>query len=231
MKNLFAEGAVSQRDVEGAEAAWRAAAAAEAQASKRLDEAEVRAPIAGVIAVRSVESGDRVGDGDPLFRLVNTSELEFEATIPSEYVSQVRAGAPVVLTVTGFPAGSVQGRVARINAAADAATRQVKVYVAVANHGGRLVGGLFASGTVVTRESPRTLAAPTAAIRPGNPSMWVMLVSHGALVRRDVAIGVRDEARDRIEVLRGLAEGDTVVVGPVEGLEQGQRVQVAGGER
>src|SRR5262245_11844595 len=52
MKNLFAEGAVSQKDVENAELTLRAAEANEAQAAKRLDEATVRAPFPGVISVR-----------------------------------------------------------------------------------------------------------------------------------------------------------------------------------
>ena len=49
--------------------------------AKRLEDATVRSPIAGVVAVRSVQSGDRVSAGDPLFRVVNTRELEFEATV------------------------------------------------------------------------------------------------------------------------------------------------------
>jgi len=229
-KNLFAEGAVSQREVESAEGAYRVAQANEAQATKRFEDASMRAPISGVISVKSVDAGDRPDMGDPMFRLVNTSELEFEATVPSEFVPQIRVGSPVRLTVTGFETGAVAGRVARINAAVDAATRQVKVYVNVPNPGGRLVGGLFASGSVVTREAKQVLAAPSAAIRGEAGATFAMIVKDGKLERREVRVGVRDEAQDRIEVLSGLAAGDVVVVGPIEGLEAGRAVQVGGKE-
>ena len=126
MKNLLKEGAVSERDVESAEAAWRAAASQHAEARNRLGDATVRAPVPGVIATRYVQAGDRVADGDPLFQLVNTRELEFEATVPSEFVQRIQVGAPVELAVTGYHAGTVTGRVARVNASADPATRQVR---------------------------------------------------------------------------------------------------------
>lgn len=230
MKNLFAEGAVSQRDVESAEAAWRAAQAGEAVAARRTADAVVRAPFAGTIATRSAQTGDRVGGGEPLFVIADTRELEFEATVPSEHVAHVRPGAAVRLTVTGAE-GEIEGRVARVNATADPATRQVKVYVRVPNAGGRLVGGLFASGQVLTRQSRSALAVPTAAVRGEDGAAWVYVLAQGRLARREVRTGVRDDAHDLVEVLSGIAAGDTVVTGTLAGLGEGQTVRVTGTEK
>ncbi len=231
MQNLLKEGAVSERDVESAEAAWRAAVAQRAQAHNRLADATVRATVAGVIATRFVQGGDRVADGDPLFRLVNTRELEFEATVPSEYVQSIQPGAAVELTITGYTAGTVTGRVARVNAAADPATRQVKVYVIVDNRNGALVGGLFASGSLVTQQLKDVIAVPVRAIRVDGARNWVMIVQKGFLARREVTPGLADEAQDRVEISAGLAPGDTVIVGTLEGLTPGRPVIVGGGER
>ena len=229
-KNLFAAGAVAQRDVDAAEAQWRAAEAGAAQARKFLDDALVRTPVTGVVARRSVQAGDRVGDGDPMFEVVNTAELEFEATVPSEHVGRVTVGAPVRLTVTGYPE-PVAGRIARVNAAADPATRQVRVYVVVPNPGRRLVGGLFASGRLVTGEANGVVVVPGPAVRGGADSTYVMVVGGGKLERRAVTLGLRDETRDAVEVRAGLAAGDSVVVGPIEGLSAGQRVRITGAGR
>jgi len=230
MQNLLKEGAVSQRDVESAEAAWRVAKAQNARATNALEDATVRAPFAGVIAKRSVQAGDRVSVGDPLFQLVNTAELEFEATVPSEYVRHVERGAPVSLTVRGFDR-TVEGHVARVNATADEATRQVKVYVSVANADGALVGGLFASGAVVSQRANAVLAVPAGAVHDDGGKSFVMAVAGGRLARRDVTVGLRDESQDRVEIQAGLAEGDTVVTGTLEGLVAGREVTVAGGGR
>lgn len=230
MQNLLKEGAVSERDVEVALAGLRAAEATAAAAQQRLAEAEVRAPVTGVVTQRHVQGGDRVKDGDPLFQLVNIDELEFQANVPSEYAAQVRPGAAVTLVLSGYP-GGVSGRVARVNATADPATRQLQVYVTVANRGGQLVGGLFASGRIVLREVRGALALPQSGVRTdADGGAYVLVIENGKLARRDVTLGVTDEVAGLVEIARGIADGAQVVVGPAEGLEPGQAVDVAGRE-
>jgi RND family efflux transporter MFP subunit len=229
MQNLFKEGAVAQRDVDNAEAVFKAAEAMEALARKRLDEAVVRAPFDGVVAKRVRQAGDRVGDGDQLFRVVNTSELELEATVPSEAVASVKVGTPVTLTVSGLDHVTITGHIARVNATVDPATRQVQVYAAVPNRDGRLVGDLFASGRVVLSQVTGAIAVPTPGVRDGAdgaPYVWV--VANGKAEKRAVATGIRDEVRDLVEIRSGLREGETVVVGPVESLNPGQLIQIVG---
>jgi RND family efflux transporter MFP subunit len=229
-KNLLAEGAVSQRDLEAAEAALRAAEAEDAAAAKRLSDATVRAPAAGSVTARHVQSGSRVGAGDPLFVVADTRELEFEASVPSEHVRLVRPGATVRLEVTGFESGTLGGRVARVNAQADPSTRQVKVYVTVPNADARLVAGLFASGHVLTQEARKVLAVPSAAVRREGEQSFAWVIEAGKLERRTVRTGLRDDSRDLIEVLEGLGEGASVVVGPVEGFAPGRPARVSGRE-
>lgn len=231
MTNLFGEGAVSQKDVENAELALRAAEANEALAKKRLDEATVRAPVAGVIAGRLVDGGDRVKDGDPLFRLVNTGVLEFEATVPASYVGDIRPGAAVVLAVTGLEGAAVSGRVSRVNATADPSTRQVKVYVTVPNANRRLVGGLFASGRIVLQERRGAIVIPRPGLRTDDAGRsYVLVIENDRVARRDVVAGVYDEVRSLYEITQGLSGGETVIIGPVEGLAVGDVVQLVGRE-
>jgi RND family efflux transporter MFP subunit len=231
MQTLFKEGAVAQRDVENAEAALRAAEASAAQATQQLEDATVRAPTAGVIAERSVESGDRVKDGDPLFRLVNTRQLEFAASVPSQFIGDLRPGMPVSLVVTGIPGQTLSGRVSRVNATADQATRQVRVYVSVPNADRRLVGGLFASGRVITQRIANAVAVPEAALRSAPDSgSHVLLVENGTIARRAVTAGGRDEVARVVAITNGLTGGETVIVGAAEGLRPGDAVSVSGRE-
>jgi membrane fusion protein, multidrug efflux system len=102
------------------------------------------------------------------------------------------------------------------------------VYVNVPNADRRLVGGLFASGNVVTREARHVLAVPTAAIRREGDASMAWVLADGRLAKKTVRTGLRDEARDLVEVLEGLAEGDQVVIGPVDGFTVGRAAQVAG---
>lgn len=227
MQSLFNEGAIARTDLEAAEVTLRAAEANAAQAQKRLDEATVRAPANGVISERHVQAGDRVKDGDALFQLVNIATLDFEATVPSEFAAGVRPGQAVVLAVSGLAARTISGRVARVNATVDPATRQLKLYVSVPNRNGGLVGGLFASGRVVQRQAEGVLVVPRAAVRAGaNGTSYVLVVDSGAVALRDVTIGIVDDQTDLVEVTAGVQEGETVIVGGAPGLVSGQRVRV-----
>ncbi|MFI5370651.1 MAG: efflux RND transporter periplasmic adaptor subunit [Candidatus Eisenbacteria bacterium] len=229
-QNLFKAGAMSKRDVESAEARWKSAQAGSAQAAKMYADASVRSPIDGVISKKYVEAGNRPGIGDPMFRVVNTSRLEFEATVPSEFVRLVKPGAAVRLDVGGFPNGALTGVVARVNATADPATRQVEVYVSVPNPKGALVGGLYAQGVIVTGAARGALAVPDAALRVQGDSTFVYTIESGRLARHAVRPGVRDVDHGLTEIMTGLAPGDTVIVGAVEGLVTGQAIKVGGKE-
>jgi len=227
MRNLLKEGAVAQRDMDNAEAALKAAEAQAAMARQGLDDATVRAPFDGVIAQRMVQTGDRVADGDRLFRIVNTDELEFAASVPTDALARVRPGANVALTVSGLEGVTVAGRVARVNSTVDAATRQVKIYVNVDNRDHRLAGDMFASGRIVLAEVRGALTIPSEGVRPGpGGTSVVWAVAGGKAEERRVTTGVRDELRGLTEVKSGLQAGDTAIVSPIEGLASGQPVQV-----
>jgi len=228
MKNLLQEGAVAERDVEGAEAQLKAAEAAEAVAQKRLNESTVRAPFAGVIAQRFLQAGDRPGDGDRLFRIVNTDELEFAASVATEALDRLKPGAPVALTVSGLAGHQVMGRISRVNATVDEATRQVKVYVLVPNRDHALAGDMFASGRIVLDRAPGALAVPVNSVKAGSGSTaqaWV--VSGGKLARRAITTGLHDELRDLVEVKSGVREGEKIIATQIDGLVDGQPVQLS----
>ena len=233
MQNLYKEGAVSERDVQNAEVVLRAAQATAASAEKKLSESTVRAPASGVITTKAVDAGDRVKDGDQMFQLANISNLEFEATVPSEFAAQVHQGDAVTLGVTGLKGVQVHGRIARVNATVDPATRQLKLYVSVPNQDRKLVGGLFASGRVVLRQVKGAIAVPQAAVRTDSTggASYVLLVVNGRIVRRDVETGALDDQAGLVQITKGVAAGDAVVTGPIPGLRAGDVVTIAGGER
>jgi RND family efflux transporter MFP subunit len=237
---LFREGAIARRDHETALLATEAARArfalAEAQAASaadRLATATVRAPVSGVVSVRHVQAGDRADFNAPVVSIVDNAVLQLEAAVEAQWLRELRVGRPVRLTVSQLPGDTILGRIARINPTADAATRQVRIYVDVPNGRGRLVGGLFVSGFAVVAEARDAVAVPQAAVRTegAEQATVVYVIAGGRAARRPVALGLSDPVRGLVQVTRGVAAGDTVVVGPVDALGDGTRVDIAGGGR
>jgi RND family efflux transporter MFP subunit len=235
-QTLLAEGAIAPRDRDNAllalEQARAQAALAEAQlasAEDRLDNSVVKAPVAGVVSRRHVQAGDRVDVGRTLVTIVNTSVLQLEASVEARWITSLRVGRPVMLTVAGVAHDTIQGRIARINPTADPATRQVRLYVDVPNRG-NLVGGLFVSGRALLEEVRGAVAVPRSAVRYEGeeriPAVYAVL--QGRIARRVVEVGVEDPDQDMVQIRQGVAPGDMLVVGPVDALADGTRVEIPG---
>lgn len=233
---LFHEGAIARRDhdnamlaVEAARARQALAEAQTASAADRLETATLKSPVGGVVSQRFAQAGDRVDFGKPVLAIVDNRVLQLEASVEAQWLRELRIGRVVTLTVSGIPGDTLIGRIARINPSADPATRQVRIYVDVPNPGGRLVGGLFVSGRAVVSEVRNALVVPVAAVRREgtNQDAVMYIVTGDKIARRPVVLGLADSDRGLVEIKSGIALGDTVVVGPVENLAEGTRIEIA----
>ena len=231
-EKLQAAGAVADRDLENAKRAQASADAVHADAQARLasaqqmlDHTRVTAPFDGVVSEMPVNAGDIVQPGTAIATVIDPASMRFEGTVPAEEVAALRVGAPVHFTVKGYPGRAFTGRVERVSPAADPATRQVRVWVAIPNAEGALVGGLFAQGRVATT-SRTALTIPLSAIDERGVTNSVMRLKGGTADRVPVVVGVRDAESDRAEITSGLAAGDTVLVGAAQGLTSGTKVRV-----
>lgn len=236
-RRLHGAGAMSDVDFRAAEAAHQAAtaqvAAAEAQAAATEEAAgytKVASPIDGIVSDRKVDAGEPVNPGTELFTVVDSRMLELEGGLAVEVASRVRVGQTVRFTLDAYAGDTFRGRVARIDPVADAATRQVRVYVELPNAGGRIIGGQYARGTILEEGvGPAAVTVPASAVlTAADGTHAVLVVEQGKVARRAVTIGVRDDATGRVPVLTGIAAGTRVIAVPGAALVEGTPVAVAG---
>jgi RND family efflux transporter MFP subunit len=231
-RTLVKAGAIAERDVEAAERAALQAVSALEDAKARLMAREkalanttLRAPFAGVVSERVVNAGDVVTPGAALFTVVDPASLRLEASVPAMAAQQVKVGAPVELAVTGFPTQRFNARVTQVNPVADAVTRQVRIIATLTDGRGLLMGGLFAEGRVAA-ESHVGVVVPDVAVDQRGISPYATRLKNGVVERVDVTIGVRDVARERIELLSGISAGDTLLLGAAKAISVGTPVRV-----
>lgn len=232
-RTLRQAGAMSEIDyrtaVAGHEAAQAQLAAAQAQAATAGEAAArtaITAPITGVVSERYVQGGEAVNPGTSLFTVVNASVLELAGQVGVAVAARVQVGQPVVFTLDAYPGREFRGRVARIDPTADAGTRQVGVYVHLANPGRGIVGGQYARGRIVTHRSQQVVV-PETAIRDAGASPSVLVVRGDRVERRPVTLGDRDDSSGLIAVLSGVQAGETVLVSASADIPEGTRVTVA----
>lgn len=213
-----------------ARASLQAARAAAEIARKAVRDGEVRSPIAGLVAQRLVQAGERVSVDTRLVEVVDLSRIELEAAVAPEDVPAVRVGQPARVRIDGL-AEPVAAKVTRINPSASAGTRTVMTYLQLEPHPG-LRQGLFARATLELQRKS-ALVVPASAVRFDQARPYVVAVQQGLAIDRPVVLGPqRGEARfaaqqppeAAIELIDGLEPGSVVLRGTVGSLRAGTRV-------
>lgn len=232
---LVKQNFISQNAFDAADSAHQAQLAAVAMAQAQLEQSQlqlndavVRAPIAGVVAKRHVQPGEKVGFDAPLIAIVDLAQLEVQVQTPVSDVPQLRIGMPAAVEVEGIGGRRLAGRVERINPSTEPGTRTVNLYVSLANEELLLKVGMFARVVLTTIRELEAPSLPMSALRNDAGQSYVWLVAEGRLVRRNVATGTRDEPAQRVEIVSGLAAAEVVLATKFDNLKDGLAANVVG---
>ncbi|HEV3196604.1 MAG TPA: efflux RND transporter periplasmic adaptor subunit [Bryobacteraceae bacterium] len=203
-------------------------AAAEANLA-RLDKVQgyrlVKAPFDGVITQRNVDVGALVTGGNTLlFRVAQVSTLRIYLNVPQSNASEVRTGQPARVSVSNLPGRQFTGTVARTASSLDPASRTLLVEVHVPNADGALLPGMYARVDLIGGRSNAPLRIPSDALIVRAEGTEVALVRGGHTVHLQ-KIEVGRDYGDRIEVIGGLSEGQTIIANPGDVVREGLEVQ------
>jgi RND family efflux transporter MFP subunit len=233
---LVRQNFISQNAFDTADSAYRAQAAtveaARAQLEQTqlmLNDAVVRAPIAGQVARRYVQPGEKVSFDAPLFAIVDLSQLEVQAQAPVSDVARIVRGAKAEVEIEGLAGRVFAGRVDRINPSAEPGTRTINVYVALANEDSSLRVGMFARVRLAVGADEEVPALPLSAVRIENGLPIVWLIADGKLVRRQVRLGRRDERAQLVEIVEGVTPADRVIATKFDNLREGLAAKIISG--
>jgi len=232
-KTLLASGMVStqaQEDAEirrnNAQSDLAAARSRSVSARQQLTRTVVRAPFDGIISERKVSNGDTAQVGKELIKVIDPSSMRFEGMVSADKIGVVKVGQPVLFRVNGYPGQNFNGKVKRVDPAANSVTRQVEVLVDFAESAQPHVAGLYAEGRVESQVSSSLMIPPSSLVQAGD-SNYVWRIKGGKLAKVPLTIGTRDERSGRWQVLTGLTTGDMVVRVPGSGFKDGQKVALS----
>lgn len=185
----------------------------------------VKAPFDGVITLRNVDAGALVSAGNTLlFRIAQTQKLRMYVSVPQSWVSSVRVGQTATIRVSGLSGREFTGAVARTSNALDPTSRTLLVEVSVPNADGALLPGMSAQVdlSATRRDAPLVIPADALVIR-ANGSEVAVVRPDGTVHIQKIDVG-RDYG-DRLEVVNGLKEGDTIIQNPGDIVRDGTKVE------
>ena len=217
----------SLANLNAAQSTYQAALAGAEVAAKAVQDTVLKSPIAGQVAQRLSQPGERVGIDAKIVEVVDLSRLELEASLGAQEAMDVRVGQSARLRIEGSRQ-IVSAKVVRINPSAQSGSRGVLVYLALDNSGGAalpLRQGLFAQGTLDTAQAS-LLAVPLSSIRTDKPQPYVQAIDKGYVVYKAVELGMRGTADgETLVAVKGLADGTPLIRGNIGILREGAQVR------
>ena len=215
----------SRSALETARANLKAAQASLDTTRVGLRDANLLAPISGIVAKRHVLPGEKVSMEQQVLTIVDLARLELAGAVGTHEVGRIAPGMAVEVDVEGM-AQPVAGRIARIAPAAEPGTRSIGVTIELPNPKEALRAGQYALARVRLPDDSYRLTLPAAAVgnTSGQDHVWV--IESGVLARRAVTVGRRDAREGRVEVLGGVTPASQVLAARFENLREGAKALV-----
>ena len=194
-------------------------------AERNANDAQTRAPFAGIIQTRDVQTGQYVQPGTLLTTLVRRDPLLLRFQVPEGESMILEPGLIARFRVRD----SKEDRPAKITYVADTAhpsTRMVAVTAEIPNADPSLRPGAFAEVTVPIQTKRSRPVIPQTAVRPSERGFLAFVVQGDTVEERVLTLGMRTPD-GLVEVRDGLNPGDTLVIRGAEALRQGAKVKVS----
>ncbi len=190
----------------------------------RLDWTKIRALSEGYITERLIEAGDRVNANTQVYTIEDFNPLLIRVFVPTSDAINLALGMSAEVTTDILKGLGFEGKVKLINPRIDVETGTVKVTVEIFDNSLRLQPGMFVKVQIAIGVKENILIIPRKAILYKQNKSYVFVLNRRQVSQREVFLGLLEE--DHVEVTEGLNEGEVIVIVGVEGLKDGQRVDV-----
>jgi HlyD family secretion protein len=236
-KNLFEKGALPRQRLDAAQTAHRATVAQRDLATANLAQANaalrrtrevqrdttITSPVTGFVVERNYDAGAIPGD-KPIVVVADLREMKLEAGVSEVEAGRLRPGMKAVIAVQAKPGETFFGQLAAISPEVDERNRHFKIDVRVPNGGRALLSGMYATARIIEATSAaNAVMVPKEAVTTRDGKRGVQKVQGDTVTFVEVTEGLSDGAR--VQIVKGLAAGDTVFADARRPIAPGAKVR------
>jgi HlyD family secretion protein len=235
-KVLFEGGALPRQRLDAAQTAHRAGLAQRDLAAANLAQAEaslrrarevqrdttITSPLTGFVVERNYDAGAIPGD-PPVVVVADMRQMKLEAGVSELEAGRLRVGMKARIEAQAKPGQVFEGELAAIAPEVDERNRHFRIEVRVPNQQRDLLSGMYATARIVASSQANALLLPREAIGTREGKRVVLRVQNGTVTPVEVTEGLNDGAR--VQIVKGLAAGDTVVADARRQVAPGTRVR------
>jgi len=190
----------------------------------QLNYTKIRALSEGFITERLIEVGDRVNANEQVYTIEDFKPLLIRVYVPTSDAIKLETGMSAQVMTEVLQGAAFDGKVKLINPRIDNQTGTVKTTIEVFDESLRLKPGMFVEVRIAIGAKENVITIPRKAILYKQNKTYVFVMNRNLVSQREIELGLTEE--DYVEVTSGLDEGEVIVIVGVEGLKDGQRVDV-----
>ena len=235
-KNLFEKGALPRQRLDAAQTAHRASVAQRDLATANLAQANaalrrarevqrdttITSPVTGFVVERNYDAGAIPGD-KPIVVVADLREMKLEAGVSEIEAGRLRPGMKAVVSVQAKPGEQFAGQLAAIAPEVDERNRHFKIDVRVPNDARALLSGMYATARIIEATSANAIVVPKEAVTTRDGKRGVQRVQGDTVSFVEVTEGLSDGTR--VQIVKGLAAGDTVFADARRPIAPGAKVR------
>jgi len=223
-RDLYARKVLSREELEQSENEQTVALANLREAEVNYNYGITSSTVSGVVNKVYVDPGEYVAEGATVADIVNVGTLRINFNVPEADVRFLSEGQQAEVRVDTYPDRKWTGTVDFVAWKADVATRTFQVRLVVDNRDGRIRPGMIARAAFVRRSLSDAVTVPLFCVQDKGGERIVFVEKNGVAQARTVELGVIEG--DRVQVLKGLAAGDRLIVAGHTEVEDGTKVNV-----
>lgn len=226
-ENAFKSGGVTKQQLDQAKLALTNAGSNLKTATINVGDTRVKAPIKGFINKRFIEPGSMLA-GMPataMFEIVNVSSLKLTVTVDESQVANLKLGSPVEVTASIYPDIKFNGKITFIAPKADS-TLNFPVEIEIANTSSNdLKAGMYGTALFASKQQKQSMmVVPRNAFVGSVSSNQIFVAENGTARLKTVTAG--RILGDKVEILNGLSNGESVIVTGQINLQDGNKVDI-----
>lgn len=222
-QQLLKKEAISQEEFETATTTLNTTIADIKVQQVRLNKHQIRAPFEGVIGLRAISVGSYLVPSDDIVTVYSINPIKIDFSVPGKYSTEVNPGDEISFRTEAHNQ-SFTGNIYAIEPQIDTRTRSLKIRGMSANEDNKLLPGQFAQIELTLEKFDSALMIPTEAVIPELNGKKVFISKKGRAESRQIQTGIR--TANQIQVLEGLAAGDTILTSGTLQLRPGAAVKV-----
>ncbi|MBI5416897.1 efflux RND transporter periplasmic adaptor subunit [Candidatus Poribacteria bacterium] len=189
-----------------------------------LDNTKIVSPMSGIIIKKSVNNGEMVSPGIPVFFISQIDPLKVKAEIPENELSKIKTGLIANIKIDAYKDTIFSGNIIYISPILNQTSRTCTIEIKIPNTDKKIKSGMFARIVINIGKKDNALVVPKDVLIFDEDKYHLFQIQNNIAILKDVKPGLSQD--DKNEILDGINEGDEIVSMGKEYVKNGMKIKV-----